>query len=88
MATVYNTTFKLRRGLKEVWEKNNPILAQGEPGFELDTYRLKIGDGISNWNNLPYVANGEISVSTDGLSIILNEKNEISLAGFDEANLG
>lgn len=36
------------------WNTQNPILAEGEPGFEKDTQRLKIGDGVSHWNDLPY----------------------------------
>ena len=33
----------------------NPILAAGEMGFEIDNNRLKIGNGITAWNSLPYV---------------------------------
>lgn len=55
MATVYNTTFQLRRGKASVWEKNNPILSRGEPGFEIDTNRLKIGDGSASWSELDYI---------------------------------
>ena len=55
MATVYTTTFQLRRGNASVWEKNNPVLSRGEPGFEIDTNRLKIGDGSTAWNDLCYV---------------------------------
>lgn len=56
MATqqVIKTTFQFRRGLSEAWTRNNPTLAAGEPGFELDTYRLKIGDGTTPWNELAY----------------------------------
>lgn len=55
MATkVIKTTFQLRRGLKDIWKENNPVLAYGEPGFEKDTYRLKIGDGTTTWNSLEY----------------------------------
>ena len=32
----------------------NPTLAQGEIGIELDTNRFKIGDGVRGWNTLPY----------------------------------
>lgn len=32
----------------------NPILALGETGYEQDTGRLKIGDGVTAWNSLPY----------------------------------
>lgn len=60
MATTYKTTFQLRRGLAEVWKKNNPLLAKGEPGFELDTNRLKIGDGEKNYNDLPYIGEAEV----------------------------
>ena len=56
MATkVIKTTFKVRRGLADTWKKQNPVLAYGEPGFEKDTYKLKIGDGTTEWNLLPYV---------------------------------
>ena len=55
MATTLNTTFKLKRGTAARWAEVNPILEQGEPGFVYDQNRLKIGDGITPWNNLPYV---------------------------------
>ena len=47
-------TIQLKRGSKEAWSKLNPILAIGEPGFEKDTNRFKIGNGSSTWNSLPY----------------------------------
>ena len=55
MAQVINTTFKLKRGTAARWAEVNPILAQGEPGFVYDANRLKIGDGITAWNDLPYI---------------------------------
>ena len=62
MAEIVRTTFQLRRGYKAVWEKNNPILAQGEPGFVIDENKLKIGDGITAWKDLEYIggSNGGI----------------------------
>lgn len=60
MATTVNTTFKLRRGYAATWEKNNPVLASGEPGFVLDENCLKVGDGETAWNDLPYI--GEANV--------------------------
>lgn len=59
MAT-YTTTFQLRRGNASVWIKNNPILARGEPGFEIDTNRLKIGDGATPWVDLKYIGEAEV----------------------------
>lgn len=61
---VYNTTFQLRRGTAEAWHKNNPILARGEPGYEIDTYRLKIGDGSTPWRELSYTAEGVFNAAT------------------------
>jgi hypothetical protein len=43
----------LRRGTKAAWAAANPILAEGEPGFETDTGKIKIGNGTRTWNALP-----------------------------------
>jgi len=45
---------QLRRGGAQEWANANPTLAQGELGIELDTGRIKIGDGVSPWNTLRY----------------------------------
>jgi len=45
---------QLRRGGAQEWANANPTLAQGEIGIELDTTRLKIGDGVTAWNTLRY----------------------------------
>ena len=64
MRKVYKTTFKLRRGKAENWEKNNPILQEGEPGFALDTNILKIGDGKTKWLDLKAIS-GESAVNDE-----------------------
>ena len=48
------TKIQLRRDLSSNWASTNPILAQGEPGVELDTNNMKIGDGVKAWNDLAY----------------------------------
>jgi hypothetical protein len=48
-------TLQLKRGTASRWRELNPILAAGEPGFVLDENRLKIGDGSTEWNDLPYI---------------------------------
>lgn len=54
--------FQLRRDTPFAWAQNNPTLSQGEPGYEIlqgaTGNRLKIGDGTSTWNNLPYMVGG------------------------------
>lgn len=54
MATI-KTTFKLRRGYLAKWEEVDPILEAGEPGWALDAFILKIGDGILKWSELPAI---------------------------------
>lgn len=57
---ILNSVFQVKRGTKARWKEVNPILSIGEPGYEYDTFRLKVGDGKTPWNELPYV--GEDSV--------------------------
>ena len=51
-------TIKLKRGTATQWAANNPVLASGEVGVELSVsgspQALKIGNGTSTWNALPY----------------------------------
>lgn len=46
----------LRQGYATDWQATNPILAPGEPGVEIETGKMKVGDGIRPWNDLPYTA--------------------------------
>lgn len=43
-----------RRGTASQWTAANPVLGAGEVGFETDTNKFKIGDGVNNWNTLAY----------------------------------
>ena len=53
-------TLQLKRGTAARWRELNLVLEAGEPGFVLDENKLKIGDGSTAWNDLPYI--GESSV--------------------------
>lgn len=58
------------------WLNANPILFPGEIGIESDTNRVKHGDGVTHWNDLPYWSgNNKIYTADDG--ILINE-NQIS----------
>lgn len=52
------TTIKFRRDTSANWTSVNPIPAQGEPCYETDTGKLKIGNGSDNYVTLPYVSDG------------------------------
>jgi hypothetical protein len=48
------TKIQLKRDTAANWSINNPTPSAGEPCFEIDTGKLKIGDGITAYNSLPY----------------------------------
>jgi len=50
------TQIKLRRDTAANWTSTNPILALGEPGIEIDTRKIKYGDGTTAWTSLSYSA--------------------------------
>ena len=52
------TRIKLRRDTAANWTTENPILAEGEPGLETDTGKIKYGDGTTAWVSLDYAAGG------------------------------
>lgn len=56
MPTTVLTTFKLRGDTAANWTSANPVLAEREPGIETDTRKVKYGDGVTEWNSLPYAA--------------------------------
>lgn len=49
------TRIKLRRSSSSEWNSSNPVLDIGEAGYETDSKRLKIGDGLTAWSGLDYV---------------------------------
>ena len=59
------TTFLLKRASTETWESLNPVLKYGEPGYEKDNGKLKIGDGITPWNNLSYLTDVNTKIIVD-----------------------
>lgn len=67
MATkTINTIIKFRRANANQWAANY-ILQDGEPGFELDTGKLKIGNGITQWSELEYVKGKIVLTTNDSL---------------------
>lgn len=56
-------TIQVRRDTAANFTSGNPTLSAGEPGFETDTLRLKIGDGSTAWNSLRYQTLETITVA-------------------------
>jgi hypothetical protein len=57
---------QIRRDTNANWATANPILAQGEPGFVIDTFMLKFGNGTDHWNDLNYYSTGGGSGGSSG----------------------
>lgn len=56
MATnTVRVTLQIRNDQAADWVSRNPILGEGEYGLEIDTFLIKIGNGITPWNELPYL---------------------------------
>jgi hypothetical protein len=47
-------TIHFRRDTAAGWTAANPVLEAGRPGYETDTGRIKIGDGVTAWTSLAY----------------------------------
>lgn len=52
------TQIKLRRDTSANFTSKNPILGVGEPAYETDTKKLKIGDGTTAYTQLEYFSTG------------------------------
>lgn len=58
MGITINGNLKIRRDTQSNWVSYNPVLLEGEIGFETDTRKIKVGNGTSNWNDLDYIYYG------------------------------
>lgn len=56
-ARTLQTTQRLqwRSDVSPEWYRIDPVLAEGEPGYELDTGYWKVGDGVLSYSQLPYM---------------------------------
>lgn len=94
------TRMQQRRGTAQQWTDENPTLAEGEVGFETDTYQFKIGNGVNAWASLDYFSAGvdlsayatetyvdtAVSDLVDSAPGVLDTLNELSAAINDDEN--
>jgi hypothetical protein len=52
-----NAKILIRRDTAANWTATNPVLLDGEQGYEKDTGKMKIGDGVKTWSQLSYFPN-------------------------------
>lgn len=65
------TQIQARRGTAAQWTSANPTLAAGEWGYETDTGKVKIGNGLTAWSSLGYTgaATGTVTSITAGTGL-------------------
>lgn len=71
--SIVNAYISMKNDLRDNWITNNPILLKGELGVEynytddspIPITKFKIGDGQTNWNDLPYYGEKEIKEITE-----------------------
>lgn len=68
-----NDLIVLRRGTATEWSSANPVLASGEPGYDLTNNTLKIGDGTKTWSQL-----SSLSAASGSSSSSISEYTTVS----------
>ena len=51
-------TIQIRRDTAANWTATNPVPANGQPCWETDAKKLKVGDGATAWTSLAYYGTG------------------------------
>jgi hypothetical protein len=77
--TVVTAKIQVRRGTAAEWAAANPVLAQGEMSYETDTGLTKVGDGATEYADLPAYATYDQMVQAleDAQEIITNGTAQI-----------
>lgn len=71
---------QIRRDTTVNWTSVNPVLRNGEFGYETDTGYIKVGDGITAWVTLPYRLG--VTTTTNNYTSSITGGNMASLAGY------
>lgn len=97
-----DTKIQIRRGYSDAfsgsipagqskWSGVNPVLAQGELGYEIDTNRVKIGDGLTAWNSLSFASNspdGDFHYGVSGIGVDFpNDEVRIAVTGIEHSQV-
>ena len=70
---------QIRRDTSADWSSTNPTLSSGELGYETNTDKFKIGDGVTAWNSLGYV------IYEPSFADILNKPTTVAGYGITDA---
>lgn len=92
MPRTVNARLIIRNDFQDVWVSRNPVLAKGEIGAEIDTGLLKLGDGLSPYNDLDYINRSSGRDGDGALITVSNSKFTVANYGKSyykyDSNLG
>ena len=80
MLNYLNKRIVSRNDTSSNWAEINPILLKGEIGIEIDTTKIKIGDGIKTWTELNYA----VSSNNEASLVVVNGFNELPIEGAED----
>ena len=81
MSKTVNTKILLRNDTAANWTTNNPTIAKGQIGIQINTKKFKFGDGVTPWNSLDYGAGASIALATANSDGLLSSSDFSKLAG-------
>lgn len=84
MSKTVNIKILLRNDTASNWTTNNPTLAKGQLGVQIDTKKFKFGDGVTPWNSLSYGAGADIALATSSANGLMSSSDFSKLAGIAE----
>ena len=62
---ILDSKIQIRNDTAANWRAANPVLLKGEVGIEIDTRKMKVGDGISQWTALKYISDDIVIANTN-----------------------
>jgi hypothetical protein len=75
-------TIQIRRDTAANWTAGNPTPANGQPCWETDAKKLKIGDGATAWNSLAYYGTGGGGGFSYTVSSVAASYSETATSGY------
>lgn len=64
--------FHVRADVATEWADANPIVAINELAYDSTNKRLKIGDGVTNWNSLPWLTVSQATIDAISSAVASN----------------
>lgn len=84
-ASAKNMIIRYKRDTAQNWSTNNPILADGEIGYDKTNNKVKVGNATAHWNDLPYLnANDPAALKVLTATV---EASEIGVQGTPTASI-